>query len=418
VNRPGERHATVIGAGVVGMSAALHLQRESFQVTVIDRGPPGEGCSLGNAGMLGTASCVPVAMPGVLAKVPRMLLPAGPLKLRWRLLPRLVPWLARFAAAARPARVAAISDAMHALQHHLLDAHLDLLADSGRPELVHRVGKLHIYESGGAWAAGAAGRALQQRHGIAFEELDADAVHRLVPELRGPVHGGIYFPDVCHCVDPLELVRAYAGLFARRGGRVLREDVRDFEIGSNGPRRVITDVGVHDVSTLVIAAGAWSGALARRLGARVPVESQRGYHVMLPRPGIVPALPVKVEDRGIILTPMSGGLRVTGIAEFGGLEAPPDPRGFATIVDHARAVMPGLNTEGMTRWMGHRPSTPDSLPVIDRSARYPNVLFAFGHGHFGLGLGAISGRLVADLAMGRPSLIDLAPYGVGRFARL
>ncbi len=416
MNAPGERHATVIGAGVVGMSTALYLQREGFRVTVIDRGPPGEGCSLGNAGMLGTASCVPIAMPGTLAKVPRMLLPDGPLNLRWRLLPRLVPWLMRFRAAARPKRVAAISDAMYALQNRLLDAHLDLLGDAGRTDLVSRAGKLYLYQSASEQDANAAGLVLQRQHGIAYDELDADAVRQLMPGVGGPVHGGTFYPGVCHCLDPLKMVQAYAELFVRQGGKLLQEEVRDFEIGADGPRRVITDGGSHDVSTVVIAAGAWSTAMVRRFGARVPVESERGYHVMLPRSGIELRVPVKVQGRSIILTPMADGLRITGIAEFGGLEAPADPRRFATILKHARAVLPKLNSEGMTEWMGHRPSTPDSLPVLDRSARFPSVLFAFGHGHFGFGLGAISGRLVAELAAGKPPLVDLAPYSARRFA--
>ncbi len=412
----GQRHATVIGAGVVGISAALYLQRHGFTVTVIDRGPPGEGCSMGNAGMLGTASCVPVALPGVLAKVPKMLLPDGPLKLHWALLPRLIPWLLRFVAAARPARVAEISDAMHALQADLLDAHLELLGDAKRTDLVQKRGKLHLYETASQYHGAAPARALQTDHGIAFDELDGTAVRQLVPEIVGAMHGATFYPDVCHCTDPLAMVRAYAELFVRRGGDLRREQVRGFEIGTDGPDWVVTDAGRHAVSTVVIAAGAWSGKLVRQFGAKVPIESQRGYHVMLPRPGISLSVPIKAEGRGIILTPMDGGLRITGIAEFGGLDAPPDRRRYRTLLTHARALIPGLVTEDMTEWMGHRPSTPDSLPVIDRSARFAGVHYAFGHGHFGLGLGAISGRLVADLAADIPTSINLQPYRISRFA--
>jgi D-amino-acid dehydrogenase len=416
MSTPDNRQVTVVGAGVVGMSTAVYLQRHGFAVTVIDRGPPGEECSLGNAGMLGTASCVPIAMPGVLAKVPRMLFPDGPLKLRWSLLPRLVPWLTRFVASARPARVAAIADAMHALQRQLVEAHLDLLEDAGKPELVKRVGKLHMYETAGQKAAAAAARALQRERGIVFDELDAGAARDLVPQLGDSVHGGTYFPDVCHCLDPLALVRAYAELFQRRGGVLLREEVRGFDLGPEGPERIHTDAGSHAAETVVIATGAWSRNLARPFGARVPVEAERGYHVMLPNPGLDLPMPIKPEGRGIIITPMQAGIRVTGIAEFGGLDADPDPRHFQTILRHARAVLPGLVTEGGSEWMGHRPSTPDSLPVLDRSPRFAKVFFAFGHGHFGLGLGAISGRLVAELVAGITPSIDPKPYRASRFA--
>ena len=409
------RRATVVGAGVVGMSTALYLQRHGYTVTVIDRGSPGEGCSLGNAGMLGTASCVPIAMPGVLSKVPRMLFPDGPLKIRWDLLPRLAPWLLRFAASARPARVAAVADAMHALQRHLVNSHLDLLEDAGQANLVCKVGKLHMYETAAQRAAAAAARKLQSERGIAFEDLDRDAAQALVPQLGETIFGGTFFPDVCHCLDPLAMVRAYADLFQRRGGVLLCEEVRGFEVGPEGAEYIRTNAGAHAVETVVVAVGAWSRDLVRPLGSKVPVETERGYHVMLPEPGIELPVPVKAEGRGIIMTPMKSGLRITGIAEFGGLEAPPDTRRFEQILNHARAVLPGLICNNRSEWMGHRPSTPDSLPILDRSPRFPNVFYAFGHGHFGLGLGAISGRLVAELVTGAPPIVDPRPYRASRF---
>jgi len=210
-------------------------------------------------------------------------------------------------------------------------------------------------------------------------------------------------------------VQRLAEGFQRDGGTVLRREVRDVEVGPDGPRRLRTDQGDIEVETLVVAAGAWSARLAARFGDRVPLESQRGYHVTVGEPGVAPRMPVMWAERKFMMTPMQPGLRFAGTVEFAGLEAPPDYRRARVLLQQGKEVFPDLSTSSVSEWMGHRPCLPDSLPVIGRSPRFGRVLYAFGHGHTGLSGAPTTGRVVADLVAGRPPALDLTPYRVDRF---
>jgi D-amino-acid dehydrogenase len=408
--------AVVVGAGIVGTCCALYLQRAGMAVTLIDRDDPGEGCSSGNAGNLGSGSCVPASLPGTLPKVPAMLrVPLHPRARRWRRLPAALPWFVRFVRAGRPDRVEAIADALHSLQWRLFDAYAPLVADAGAEDLIQRDGKLFVYESRAAFEGDVLGVELRRRRGIVLEDLDGDGVRRIAPALGPNVACGRFQKGTGHTVDPLRLVRALAECFAANGGAFLNERVTGFDRDGDAVRGVVTDAGVRRAPIVVLAAGAWSGRLAAQLGYRVPLESEGGYHVMLPEPGVRLGIPILACERKVIFTPMAGGLRLTGIAEFAGLDAPADYRRADVLVGHGRQMLPGLNVEGGKRWRGHRPATPDSLPVIGPAPRHPNLIFAFGHGRLGLGLGAITGRLVAQLATGQPTDVDSAPFRYERF---
>jgi D-amino-acid dehydrogenase len=405
--------ALVIGAGMVGICCALYLQREGLEVTLLDRDGPGEGCSSGNAGNIGLGTYPPA---GVLAKVPGMLMDRRqPLFIRWPDLPRLAPWFARYALASAPGRRAAVAEAIDNLHRHVLAAYDTLLAEAGAEELVVKRGTVFTYESRRSFVADAATRENYRRRGLALTDLDRDEVHQLEPALGPAVESGVYLDGTAHTVDPLRLARAFADGFQRRGGTLLRETVRGFEPGSGGPPRVVTDAATHAPDLIVLAAGAWSSALASQLGSRVPLAAERGYHVMLPDPGVSLSRPLRLSDRHVVATPMEHGLRLTGIAEFSGLDKPPHWPRADLVLRHAQAVIPGIKADGMTRWMGHRPSTPDSIPVIGRSPRHPSVLFAFGHCHSGLSQAAVTGKLIGELAAGRPTLIDITPFRSERF---
>jgi D-amino-acid dehydrogenase len=218
-----------------------------------------------------------------------------------------------------------------------------------------------------------------------------------------------------HCPNPLRLTQALVEHFVQGGGTLLKETVLAIESDAGAPPRVVTDTATHAADQVVLAAGIWSRALAARLGVKLPVESQRGYHMMLPNAGVSLRQPVVSIDRNVLITPMEDGVRVSGIAEHAGLAAAPDYGLADLIVEHARAVMPGLVAEGGVPWSGHRPEMPDSLPVIGRAPGHPSVLLAFGHGHQGLTLGAITGRLISELAAGQTPSLDLAPYRAERF---
>lgn len=405
----------VIGAGIVGTAAALYLRLAGAEVTLIDRDTPGSGCSSGNAGMLGSNSCIPSALPGILSKVPGMMRgPGGAVGLSLRDILGLSPWLVRFIRSGRRARVEEIADALNALQRHVMSAYDELLAAADARGLVWRSGKLHTYETERAWIDGQYGLDLQRRRDIAFEELSGDEARELMPLLGESVRRAVHYPGIAHAIDPQAMVEALAARFAAGGGRIRRSEVRDIESNGTSGTAISADGPVY-FSRAVLAAGYWSRDLARRLGTRIPVAVQRGYHVTLPSPAGNAPMPVKSEDRKIIVTPMRDGQRVTGVAEFAAPDAPAAPGRHAALAVHAKALMPDLADTYDDPWIGSRPCTPDSLPVLDRSPRYRNIFFAFGHGHLGLGLGPISGRLMSELVLTGRSSIDLAPFSASRF---
>ena len=409
--------AVVVGAGMIGVCCALFLQRDGFSVTLIDRQGPGEGASYGNGSMLTCEAVVPIQTPGIVWRVPGMLLdPLGPLSVRWGYLPRLVPWLTRFLRESRWPRVEAASIALARLLDQALLDFDPLLRQAGAEAMVRRTGFLMVYESEAGFRRAAPLIDLQRRRGVEMEILDQETLRAREPKLAPIFARAIHYPEVAQALDVFRLVQVLAESFVSQGGTLKREEVRDFAFASDRKvEAVVTDRGRHPCDALVVAAGAWSRPLVRRLGSDTLLDTERGYSVLMPDPGVVPNTPLYSTERGIVFSPMEIGLRVAGTVELGGLEAPPDWRRAEALLTHARRWLPGLNTEGAEPWIGFRPSMPDSVPVISASPRYDNAFFAFGHGHGGIGLGARTGRLIADLAAGRSPNIDMAPYRVDRF---
>ncbi|HZD26802.1 MAG TPA: FAD-dependent oxidoreductase [Alphaproteobacteria bacterium] len=412
----GAEAVTVVGAGIVGLACARALQRDGRAVTVIDPGEPGGGASYGNAGILSAGSVLPEATPGLLRRVPGMLLdPLAPLTIRPAYLPRLMPFLLRMLRNATPARVEALSAALATLVLNGMESWRALLDDEDFAGLVRRQGCLYLYETAAALKASAADNAMRRRRGVAVELLGPDEVKQLVPALGPRIAGGALATGSGHVVNPLRLAQALAARIRADGGRILRERVTGFETDGSGSVRAITERGSHAAGAVVVAAGAFSRPLAAALGSRVPLDTERGYHMMLPKPGVELRLPLLVSPGGFGVTPMEHGIRLAGTVEFAGLEAPPNHARADLLLRHARRLFPELADEGAERWMGFRPSLPDSLPVISASPHRPNVFFAFGHGHLGLSLAAVTGRMVADLAAGRRPVVDPQPFRVDRF---
>ena len=410
------RDVIVLGAGIVGLCSALSLQRDGHRVTLIDRLPPGEGTSYGNAGLIQVDAVLPIAMPGILRKVPRMLTdPEGPLVIRWRYLVRLAPWLLRFVAAARPGRVESISRALAALLEHAHASYRPLLSASGAEDLFVPTGELFVYRTRAAWEASKPDHEHRRRLGIAMEEVGPSEMRQLEPALSSDVEFGVFSPGCLRVADPLTLSRRLADAIVRGGGTILQEAVTDIERGPDGPAAVITDKGRHDVDRLVIAMGAFSKRWAAIAGARLPLDTERGYHLMLPRPGVELRTPLLVGDHRFGITPMTHGVRLAGTAELASLDAPPNYRRSRMLGRMAQRVVPELELDDAEEWMGFRPSMPDSLPVIGPVPGSDRVFLAFGHGHLGLTLGAVTGQIVADLVAGRDSEIDPTPYRADRF---
>lgn len=410
------RNITIIGAGIVGIATASYLRRDGHAVTVVDQRPPGEYCSFGNAGILSPGSCVPIAMPGILGQVPGYLLdPLGPLALRWSYLPKAMPWLMRFVAAADRNRVGKIADGLRALLSQTFDAYDPLVKSAGVESLIHRSGYVAVYSSRKAYEADALGWKLRRERGVVIDELSEDELRRRVPQLKGDFQFGLFLHDHGWCANPERLTKSLAAQFERDGGRILQRTVLGMDVGPDGPRALRTDAGDLPVETLVICAGAHSNEFATQLGDAVPLEAERGYHVTFSDPRFELPMPVMVPEHKCFVTPMEMGLRIAGQSEFAGIHADPDYRRAEVLAKLMQKMFPGISRTDSTQWMGRRPSMPDSTPVIGRATRYANTYYAFGHGHVGLCGGAPTGRLVADLIAGRPSRIDLAPYRPGRF---
>ena len=412
----GGPNVTVIGAGIVGTACACYLQREGAQVTLIDRVEPGEMTSFGNAGAISPAGIVPSAMPGLLWKIPRWLLdPLGPLHLRWSYLPRALPWLLRYVLASREAQVRRISAALSQLNGPTFDAYGPLLAEAGLEHLFKRNGQLFVYHRRESLERDALTVELKRTSGLSVDVLNGDEIRQLEPTLAPVFEAGLLIPDNGQCTNPFGLVQGLAAHFQQSGGTLLRREVRGFEPGPNGPRALLTDDGTLPVDQLVIAAGAFSAPLTHALGHRVPLESHRGYHVTLTDPGEVPRRVVFPVDYSFAISPMVMGLRFAGTVEIAGLEAPPNYARAETLLKIGKRLLRNVSTDSYTQWMGHRPCTPDSLPVLGRSPRHRNVLFAFGHGHQGLLGASKTGQVIAELATGREPSIDLDPFRIERF---
>ncbi|MCC7271600.1 MAG: FAD-dependent oxidoreductase [Alphaproteobacteria bacterium] len=410
------KSATVVGAGVVGVATAIALQRKGFTVTLVDHQEPGRGTSFGNAGILSNTTAMPLATPGILREVPKMLLdPLGPLTIRWSYLPKIAPWLFQFVRNARPDKVEELSKAIVALSKPTLEVWTDLAAHAGASDLIERRGWVGVYTGADADKKAAYDIAVREKRGIAAEPLSADEVRQLVPGIARTVARGVLHPNAGHTVSPYRLTERLAQHFRNAGGVFRQAKVTDIGFVDGKPATLTTDHGPIAFERLVIAAGAWSKQLVARLGHKVPLDTERGYHVMISDPGVELRLPVSWSEGKFFLTPMAGGIRVAGTVELAGLDAPPNWKRADALLEKGKLLMPGMKTDKVERWMGFRPSLPDSLPVIGGTPKHANIFFAFGHHHLGLTQSAMTGRLVAQVMAGERPDIDIAPFRVDRF---
>lgn len=415
-NRPDRGAITVLGAGIVGTCCAFALQREGFRVTLIDRDGPGAGTSSGNAGLIQTGTPMPMATPGMLRKVPAMLLdPKGSLVIRWRYLPRLLPWLWRFLRESSARRTEANASAQMRLLDHVGDAYRELVRAAAAEDMLRYKGLLFVYR-GAADARDAEWEMdMFRRHGVQVDAVGADELRQMEPALNRAYTHGFHLPDCFYTVDPKHLAERLAEAFEKMGGVFRKAEATGIEMGEAGPKALRTTAGTVLVERLVLAAGVFSKKFAQELGVSVPLESARGYHLMLLDETVRINGPVLDGKRHFAVTPMSGGLRLAGMVELANIDAVPNYERAEMMLPLAQDMLPDLKGAKTRPWMGHRPALPDSLPVIERSRRHANTFFAFGHGQLGLTLGAITGLLIADLACGREPRVDLTPYRSDRF---
>ncbi|SMX50371.1 D-amino acid dehydrogenase small subunit [Maliponia aquimaris] len=409
------QHVAVIGAGMVGVSTALWLQRRGVRVTLIDREGPAAGASQGNGGVLASIAVVPVPVPGLLRKAPGMLFdPNQPLFLKWGYLPRLLPFLARYLPYGRADRVERISQGLTTLLHDSPDQHAALAAGTAAAEYIRPGSYVYGYESRAAYEQDAFGWELKRRRGLPFHEMDAEALAAFDPALTGRFGFGVNCTGLGFITDPGAYVRALAAHFTESGGTQVTATVSGFRAEGGRAVAALTDQGEIAADGFALTLGAWSGAIARDLGITVPLESERGYHVEFHDPNLTLRGPVMVAAGKFVATPMQGRLRAAGIVEFGGLKATPSRAPFDLMRRSVARIFPDLTYSHTTEWMGHRPATADSLPVIGPAPRLPNVWLGYGHHHVGLTGGPKTGRWLAQMMTGATVNEDLSPYAADR----
>jgi D-amino-acid dehydrogenase len=403
----------VIGAGIVGLAVAWAALRDGARVTVIDRDFEGDRASHGNAGGIAVTESTPIAVHGMFTKVAKWLMdPLGPLALDWKHLPKALPWLMAFRRASEPGRYQAISHALALLNNRVYDDLLPMFDDIGASAMHYRRGALTVYETDEAFAADQPEWAFKRELGARWHALNAQQVRDCEPSLAPVFRHGVFLDDWSHIGDPRRIVTLLRERVRALGARFVTGSARAIE---SSDAVLLADGNRVKGRRIVIAAGAWSAALAKSIGDSVLLESERGYNATLPKHGVALTREVIFAERKFVATPLDVGLRIGGAAEFAGLDAPPNYRRSDALLTLGKRFIPGIDDTGAVKWMGHRPATPDSLPVIGASPRMPSVVYAFGHGHLGLTQSATTAALVADVLAGRTPRMPLGPYSIARF---
>lgn len=405
----------VIGGGVVGLCAALYLQRSGRSVIVVDPLPSPGGASFGNAGMISSDTAVPISMPGMLRKVPGWLMdPMGPLVVRPAYFARAFPWLTKWIAAGRWNSVLSISDAMRNLHKDSFLFWRELVGDA-YGDLIRNDGQVHLWESEGENLTAARERQIRERHGIEARSLTRDEIFDLFPDMSPGPKRAILVPGNGYTISPARLVSKLEELFLKGGGQRVHDQIVKI-IPSPGARNYTLLGSVQNITApnVVICAGAHSAKLLGPLGISVPLEIERGYHIMLRDHGLRIGTTLSNKSRNFGLTPMAEGLRVAGTVEISGLDNPPDERRAFMLKSQVQQAFPSVNAENLSFWTGMRPSLPDSLPVIEESTSHPGLFFNFGHSHFGMTGGPGSGRLLSQIMDGEKPFTDPSAYSLNR----
>jgi D-amino-acid dehydrogenase len=412
------QHIAIIGAGIVGPATAIWAQRAGARVTLIDRLGPAEGASFGNGGVLASCAVVPVPVPGLIRQGPSYVFnPQKPLFLKWGYLPKLAPWLLRYLAHANDRDARATARALSALIKDSLADHQALAAGTAAERYVHECDFTYVYRDRAAFHADRYTYELKRENGFEWTEHEGEALRAYDPALTGNLGFGAAFGGHGRISDPGAYVKSLAAHLEANGGRVIRADVTDLIRENGRVTGLRLDGATLGCDAAVITTGAWSSPLAKSLGVAMPLESERGYHLELWNPSVMPRHPILVNDGQFVVTPMEGRLRLAGIVEFGGLQASPSEGPFKLLMSSIRAAMPDLRWDEKTEWMGHRPVLTDSVPMIGAVPGVQGAFMGLGHHHVGLTGGAKTGRLLAQLASGQQPNIDLAPYALGRFSR-
>ncbi len=407
----------VIGAGIVGVSTAIWLQRSGHDVILIDREGPAAGASHGNGGVLASCSIIPVTVPGLWKKAPGMLFSSDePLFLKWGYLPKLAPWLLSYMGHANEATMRRRAAVMAPIIGDSLADHQALAAGTGAEKWIVPSDYLYLYKDRKHYEDDAIGWSVRKEHGFDWDVLEGDAFRAYDPIFAPQIGLAARLGNHGRISDPGAYVKALADHAEAQGARIIRAEVTDF-LRQNG-RVTGVRAGGDKIACngVVLATGAWSKPLASKLGLKAPLESERGYHLELWEPSVMPRAPVMVASGKFVATPMEGRLRLAGIVEFGGLDAEPSRAAFDLLERNIRAAIPGITWKKTVEWMGHRPSMADSILVIGEVPDLAGAFVAFGHDHVGLTGGPRTGRIVAQMLSKTTPNIDLSPYSPARYS--
>jgi D-amino-acid dehydrogenase len=406
----------VIGAGIQGVCISLCLIKKGFEVTLIDREDPGkESASYGNAGHFSPYASVPVNRPDILADVSTMLLSStGPLALKWNYVPKMIPWFIKFIKNCSKKNMLHTTKYMHQILDLALPAYDELFEDISVSELVESKGIIYFWTN----------KDLKSREleinmrkelGVKQQLLTPHEIHDLEPHIKQIYHGGILYPNARHTRNPKKVLLKLFDLFIKKGGHFEKQNVQSVSFTTDNKPVIKTNLNFYNFDKAVIACGAFSKKITDQLGEKIPLDTERGYHVHFKGHDHLLTRPVIFLNRGFGITPMEQGLRVVGTVEFGGLDNPVSKKRILNLVNNAKYLFPEL-TEHHDEWLGFRPTLPDFLPVMGPSKNYKNLFYSFGHHHLGWTLGAISGKIVSGMIAGENTNLDLSAYNSTRFS--
>jgi D-amino-acid dehydrogenase len=408
--------AIVLGAGIVGTSVALQLAKRGLSVALVDRRGPGEETSYGNTGVIVGASVFPTAFPRSLKKLIQVALKRAPeANYHWGDLLKIAPWLISYYRFSSLENLKDSAVKLRPLMSRAVAEHETLLQDSGAMKYFRKTGWLTLYRSDAAFEAMKPQLEFGAQIGVAAQSLDTEGTRKLEPNLNPVFRHSLFWPDVASLSNPLMVTRAYAARLAALGGVVIKGDARSLH-RADGKWRVDTDEGPIDADNAVVALGPWSPDVLEPLGIKVPLGIKRGYHRHFdPKGNASLSRPVIDTEYGYALTPMEQGIRLTTGAEFASRDAPATPVQFDRLMPHAKELFPLGEPNEAEPWLGRRPNMPDALPVLGRAPGQNGLWLAFGHGHWGLTLGPVTGHLIADMMTGTTPFTDPAPYRAARF---
>jgi glycine/D-amino acid oxidase-like deaminating enzyme len=405
----------IVGAGIQGISNALFLQKKGFNVTIFDRDEPGsQAASYGNAGHFSSYASVPFNRPDVLADVPAMLLSStGPLALKWNYIPKMIPWFVKFILNSRKEKMMHTAKNMHQILDLAIPAYDELFDEIDLEGLVENKGILYIWNNKNLKSRELEIK-IRNELGIKQQLVTPKEIHDLEPHIKPIYHGGVYYPYARHARNPKKILLKLFKLFLEKGGKFLKMDVKEVKFDLDKPI-LITDTQSFIFDKLVVACGAFSKKFTDNFNEKIPLETERGYHVHFKGCDHLLSRPVIFSNRGFGITPMEQGLRVVGTVEFGGLNNPLSKPRIKNLIDNAKYILGDL-PEHEDEWLGFRPSLPDFLPVIGPSKNHKNVFYCFGHHHLGWTLGPISGKIISGMIADENTNLDLKPYSSLRFS--